>query len=118
MVDIGFLVDSSGSISPSDWSAVLNALQRFVDSFLVSAEGSRFSVISYSSEPYVDFRFNTLTGDRLNNKEVKKLIGSIKHQKGYTFMDKALGLADSDMFSTKGGMRAAARKVRGPSKPF
>ena len=111
ILDLAFLVDSSGSIRPVQWFVVLNFLKRFIDEFEVSPSGNHFASISYSTMPKVDFRFNTLAGNKLNSYELKRLVDKIPHQKGYTFIDKGLLLANEKIFSVEGGMRPAVRKV-------
>lgn len=82
-----------------------------IDAFDVSPKGSHIASVSYSTTAVVDFRFNTLLGDKLNGVELKKLVDRIRHQRGFTYIDRALKLADEDIFSDKGGMRQAVKKV-------
>lgn len=70
------------------------------------------AVISYSSRAHVDFRFNTFSGNDLNHDEIHNAIDGIRHQRGYTYIDKALKLANTDVFTTAAGMRDGVRKVR------
>lgn len=111
IVDVAFLLDSSGSISRRNWKLLLDFVKSSVEAFNVSPSGSHVASISYSSHAVVDFRFNTLTGDKLNPVELNKLVDRIKHQRGYTYIDRALVLANKEIFSERGGMRQAVRKV-------
>lgn len=108
---MAFLLDSSGSISRRNWKLVLEFLRDVIVAFDISPSGSHIASVSYSSYPVVDFRFNTLTGDKLNPAELNKIVDRIKHQRGYTYIDRALLLADKEIFSERGGMRQAVRKV-------
>ena len=111
VLDVAFLLDSSGSIGRRNWKLVLDFVKDAVKAFGFSPSGSHFASISYSSYAVVDFRFNTLTGDKLNAVELNKIVDRIKHQRGYTYIDRALLLADKEIFSERGGMRQAVRKV-------
>lgn len=111
VVDLAFLIDSSGSISRRNWKLLLAFVRDAIDAFDVSPKGSHIASVSYSTKAVVDFRFNTLLGDKLNGVELKKLVDRIRHQRGFTYIDRALNLADEDIFSDKGGMRQAVKKV-------
>lgn len=111
IVDLAFVLDSSGSISRSNWKRLLAFVKDAISSLNVSPKGSHVASVSYSSYPKVDFRFNTLTNDKLNAKELRKFVDAIKHQRGFTYIDRALKLANEELFSDKGGMRQAVRKV-------
>ena len=111
IVDVAFLIDSSGSIGRRNWKLLLDFIKDSVEAFNVSPSGSHVASISYASRAVLDFRFNTLTGDKLNPVELNKLVDRIKHQRGYTYIDRALLLANKEIFSERGGMRQAVRKV-------
>ena len=44
--------------------------------------------------------------------EVNRGFDAMRYQRGYTYTDKALQLADSDLFQTSNGMRLSVPKVR------
>ena len=111
VVDVAFLLDSSGSISRRNWKLLLDFLRDSIEAFDVTASGSHVASISYSSRAVVNFRFNTLTGDKLTSAELIKEVDKVKHQRGYTYIDRALLLADEEIFTERGGMRQAVRKV-------
>ena len=111
IVDVAFLLDSSGSITGRDWKLLLDFVKSLVEAFNVSSSGSHVALISYASHAVVNLRFNTLTGDKLNPLEINKIVDKTGHHKGYTYMDRALELADKEIFSERGGMRQAVRKV-------
>ena len=111
IVDLAFVVDSSGSISRRNWKLMLAFVKDAISALDVSPKGSHVASVSYSSTAKVDFRFNTLTDDKLNSAELHKLVDKIRHQRGFTYIDRALKLANEEVFSDKGGMRQAVRKV-------
>ena len=50
--------------------------------------------------------------DYQDTDEVNRGIDAMRYQRGYTYTDKALQLADSDLFQTSNGMRSSVPKVR------
>ena len=101
----------SGSISRGNFRQFKRFLERLVDEFDVSESGTHVALVEYSTEASVQLRFNELTGAQLNAVNVKRKIQKLPHTQGYTYIDKALELADTEIFSEKGGMRANVSKV-------
>lgn len=114
-LDVGFVVDSSSDISGANWNHINNFLLAMVDGIdnvSPAPSGTRFGLISFSDSPRVFFKFNTLTGSRLNVGEVKKLVRNTPRQAGTSRrFDRALQSAERELYSTAGGHRTNARKV-------
>lgn len=91
---------------------MLKIVKEIVAALEISPQGSHVAVVSYSSRAYVDLKFNTFTGSDLNHNEINNAIDSVTHQRGYTYIDKALNLANTEVFTTAGGMRNDVRKVK------
>ena len=115
MADIAFIVDSSGSIGRRNWGKMLEFLKRMVEALNVGPNKTHIAVIAYSSKAVLEFPFNKLKGSDVTAQEYGKLIDSIRFQRGFTFIDKALLLAESDVFTTAAGMRPELSQVRLPS---
>ena len=64
--------------------------------------------MAYSTDPEVVMRFNDYQG----TVEVNQGFDGMRYQRGFTYTDKALQLADSDLFQTSNGMRLSAPKVK------
>lgn len=110
-MDLAFLIDSSGSITRGNWKLLKAFIKDAIDAFDVSPKGTHIASVSYSTRAVVDYRFNTLIGDKLNGPGLHKLVDRIRHQRGFTYIDRALALANKEIFSDKGGMRQAVKKV-------
>ena len=82
-----------------------------MDEFDVSESGTHVALVEYSTTASVQLRFNEFTGAQLNAVNVKRKIQNLPHTRGYTYIDKALELANADVFSERGGMRANVSKV-------
>ena len=110
-VDLAFIVDSSGSIARRRWPQMLNFVKDVISKFNVGPDGTRVAVIAYSTSPKVEITFNTLSGADITEEEYGKLIDRIRLQRGFTYIDKALKMADKQLFITSAGMRPAVSKV-------
>ena len=107
VVDIAFIIDSSGSISPRNWERVKRFVKATTSKLDVSTSGARIAAIAYSTNPKVVMRFN----DYRDTDEVNRGFDRMRHQRGFTYTDKALQLAERDVFQTSNGMRINVPKV-------
>ena len=108
IADIGFVIDSSGSIGRSNWARMKRFLKAMVSKLDVSPSATHISAVAYSNNPEVVLRFNN--GQDTN--DVNNAFDGMRWQRGFTFTDKAILLADSDLFQTANGMRPNVGKVR------
>lgn len=111
--DIAFIIDSSRSIGKMNWEK----MKRFVKSMLskldISPSTTHVAAIAYSTYPVVEMRFwNSQSTDKSND-----VIDAIPWQRGFTYTDKALQLAATDLFQIENGMRRDVNKVRQKGTP-
>ena len=111
-LDFAILVDTSGSISRRDFKLLLRFIRSLVNGFQVSEDHTHIAIIEYSTRASVQLRFNDLPGSKLTKNNVFNIVKKLPHTRGYTFIDRALRLANDDVFTLKDGMRADVRKVR------
>ena len=108
IVDIALIIDSSGSIGRSNWARFKRFLKSLVNKLDVSPSATHVAALAYSNNPQVEFRFNDAQAtDAINDK-----LDKMRWQRGFTYTDKALLLADSDIFNAPNGMRSSVNKVR------
>ena len=105
VADVAFIVDSSGSIGRRNWVKMIQFLKDMVKAFNVGPQKTHIANAD------VKFRFNRLTGSAVSEEGYYGLINRIRFQRGYTFIDKALKLANKQIFSTNFGMRPALSQV-------
>ena len=110
-VDIAFVVDSSDNVTPDAWRNFLNFIKRTVDRFHVTPRSANVGMITYGRHPKVEFKFNSLPDDKLNNYEVKRLVDDATLQRGLPRTDLALKKAYTSLFSEESGMRRLVSKV-------
>ena len=111
VADVAFIVDSSGSIGRSNWAKMLEFIKEMVKAFNVGADKTHIAVVAYSTDAKVEFKFDALTGPSVTEEEYGRLIDRIRFQRGFTFIDKALLLANKEVFTTAAGMRSELPQV-------
>lgn len=88
-------------------------MKRFVKSIVskldVSSSATRIAAIAYSTNPKVVMLFRNYQG----TDEVNRVLDRMSWQRGYTYTDKALLLANSRLFQVSNGMRPSLKKVSG-----
>ena len=109
---MAFLVDSSGSIGRKRWPLMIEFLKQVTNVFNVGPDGTHIAVIAYSTNAKLEFTFNTLSGAQITAEEYGNLIDKIGFQRGFTYIDKALIMADEQVFTTSAGMRPGVSQVR------
>ena len=86
-------------------------MKRFVKSLVskldVSPSATHVAAVAYSTNPEVVMRFNTIQG----TDEVNRKIDGMRWQRGFTYTDKALFLAERALFQISTGMRSDVPKV-------
>ena len=110
-MDFAIIVDTSGSISRRNFRRLLRFIKSIVDSFEIGDELTHIALIEYSTQASVQLKFNDLTGGRLTSYNVERRVQRIPHSRGYTYIDKALRLANEQVFTYEAGMRDYVRKV-------
>jgi len=83
-------------------------LKALVSKLDVSPSATHVAAVAYSNNPVVVMRF---TGAQDTN-QVNRLFDGMLWQRGFTYTDKALQLADRDLFQTSNGMRPNVAKVK------
>ena len=106
-MDIAFVVDSSGSIGRTNWERMKRFLKALVSRLDVSPSAAHIAAIAYSNSPEVVMRFNSVQ----STNQINQLLDGMRFQRGFTYTDKALLLADSDVFQSSTGMRSNVPKV-------
>lgn len=79
--------------------------------FNVGPDNTHIAVVAYSTNPKLEFTFNALSGAQITVEEYGKRINKIRFQRGFTYIDKALKMADEQVFVTSAGMRPNVDKV-------
>ena len=106
MVDIGFILDSSGSLR-NDYDKEKSFLKALVATFGISTDGSRAGVITFSYNAEHSIKLDEHDNILSFNRAVDKIpmMGST------TRIDKALRLSQKELFSISNGARPGIPKI-------
>uniref|UniRef100_A0AAN0LKA6 Collagen alpha-6 like protein n=1 Tax=Dugesia japonica TaxID=6161 RepID=A0AAN0LKA6_DUGJA len=91
-LDIALIIDSSSQIPTNEWIKQLLFAKRLIDQFELGVNNTRFSLISFSNEAFVEEEFTHIYPDLF------KKLESLKHIGGFTRIDKALTLAGRSFY--------------------
>ena len=105
LIDLGFLLDGSGISGFSNFRKILNFVKNLLDHFMISADKTRFSVISYASSPTLKIRFSETFATKQDRDSA---IDAISYPGGGTNTGGALDLAYNSMFRTSNGARSTS----------
>ncbi|XP_028415053.1 uncharacterized protein LOC114538138 [Dendronephthya gigantea] len=108
-VDLGFLIDSSGSVKEEDFERMKTFVKRLTDHFKISPNFTRVAVITYNSRINVRFLFSQLFESQ---NELDTAIDEIGYTGGGTNTGAALTIAYTVMFNPVNGCRLSdAEKI-------
>lgn len=111
-LDFAIIVDTSGSVSRRNFQLLLRFIRDIVFGFEISEDFTHIALIEYSTQASVQLKFNDLTGRNINRYSVNRRVNRIPHRKGYTYIDRALRLANEQVFTYEAGMRDYVKKVK------
>lgn len=86
-------------------------LKAIVDKFEIGPDAAYVAITAYSTSPQVMLKFNDPANKNSDKAAVNREIARLPHQRGFTFIDKALKQAASEVFSRKGGVRGNVPQV-------
>lgn len=111
-LDVGVLIDSSTTVGRTQWEQLKSFVKSVSNSFAPSWPGNHIGLITYGRDAEVAFLFNSLRNEQLNPSAVNRLIDTIPYRdRGERRLVEALQLANSQLFSSRGGARPKARQV-------
>ncbi len=106
MADVGFIVDSSGSLK-NDYQKEKDFVKSVASSLDISPTGSHVSVVTFSNIAKLNVKFS----DHTNYKDFASAVDGLKLLKSTTRIDRALAVAYDNMFNEQNGMRVKVPKV-------
>ena len=90
---------------------MLQFIKDAVTALNVGPQKTHIAAVAYSTDANVEFTFNNLKGCELTEKGYHSLIDRVRFQRGHTFIDKALMLANEKIYTTVAGMRPELPQV-------
>lgn len=105
--DLVFVMDSSGSISSSDFIKQKEFITGMVDLFETDTGKIRVGVVTYSNWAFLEFNLNTYT----NKSDIKASIEAVRHYKGDTNTGSAIAYMRDVMFQEHNGARDGVPRI-------
>lgn len=96
-VDLGFIVDSSESITDDDFIKEKNAIKAISDEFVISPQSTRVGVVVYSSQPQINIDFDQYK----SNSAFNRAVNTLPHMQSHTRLDMALRYAASKLYNKR-----------------
>ena len=109
VLDVGIILDSSGSVGIGNYDIAKNFLIDLVDKMHVANGKTHVGVIHYSSISYLDWNFESDIAKDAT--ALKKAIQKLPYQSGWTRTDRALEMAAEMMFKPEKGDRTDVPNV-------
>ena len=110
-VDLGFVVDASTSITPTNFNRIKSFMKDLLNEFDIQEGGTHVAAIAFGSTARMAFDFNQLQRRDLTSENLEKRIDDIPQESGSNRLDLALAMANDDMFSFAGGKRDKTPRV-------
>lgn len=105
-LDLGFILDSSGSIQWQDFERMKVFVKDLTNFYKLSQEQTRVSVMSFSNSATIHFSFNAHIPDKSS---FDSAVDRIQYSGGGTATARALNLARTRMFSSDYGARGSGK---------
>lgn len=107
--DVALVLDYA--TTPENIERITNFTTSIIDDLDISPSGVHVALITYGTNATVVFRFNALQGPQVNKDGVKRLVNTATQMPGRPRIDKALQVADRELFTAKAGSRPGVPKV-------
>ena len=106
-MDIAFLIDASGSVGDANFNKEKQFVEIILRKLNMKHLWTRAAVIVYGDLAHVAMKF----GQCLTSKDFNEVLDRIHYVGRTTRIDKALCVANTELFSRKGGMRPYVAKA-------
>ncbi|XP_006148170.1 LOW QUALITY PROTEIN: integrin alpha-X [Tupaia chinensis] len=103
--DIAFLIDGSGSISPSDFATMISFVRAVMSQF--QRPSTQFSLMQFSHKFWIHFTFNEF----VRSPYPLSLLNSVRQLRGFTHTATAIRMVINELFSARSGARKDATKI-------
>lgn len=108
-MEIGFLLDSSSSVTKANWTRTIDFVNKFSREFVVSPEEVHFGILHFARRVFFDF---AISDKRYwTPAAFEKKVKSIRYRYGGTRIDKALHAARTKFFCASCGIRKNVPKL-------
>ena len=103
-MDIGFILDSSGSVGYENFERMKLFVKDLTDFYKLGSDETRVSVMSFASSANIHISFSAYFRDK---SQFDSAVDDIQYDGGGTATAIALNMAYQDMFTTRYGARGS-----------
>lgn len=107
--DVALVLDYA--TTPDNIEKISTFTTSIIDGLDISPSGVHVALITYGANATVVFPFNALQGEQVNRDEVKRLLNTATPMSGTPRIDRALQVAEKELFTTETGSRPGVPKV-------
>ena len=104
--DVGFIVDSSGSVT-NEYGKEKDFVSQMIQQLQLSSNGTHSALVLFSDSAALKIKFS----DYQNVRDFQRAVQELPLMGSTTRIDKALKLAYNDMFNAANGMRPNVPKI-------
>lgn len=97
--------------TPDNIEQISTFTTSIIDELDISPSGVRVAVITYGENATIVLKFNDLQGKQDNRDELKRFINTLTPMRGTPRIDRALQVAERELFTTEAGSRPGVPKV-------
>ena len=106
-VDIGFMLDESGSVNSKDWKNIGKFTKVIAKAASIQKDVGRASVVTFDDTSRLKIRFDTYQ----NHDAFARAVDNLNQRRGRTNIIGALNRGLNEMFQTRNGMRDTSDKI-------
>jgi len=108
-MDIGLILDASTSVTRKNWDETLEFVKKFSKDFKIGPDNVRFGIIRFAWFP--SFQFSLSDPRYWSKANFEKKVSTIQYTYGGTRTDRAIKMAEQQMFCKDCKLRSDAHKV-------
>ena len=108
-MDLGFILDNSGSVGRSNFERMKRFVKDLTDFYNIGREETRVSVMSYSNSANIHISFSRYFSDK---SQFDNAVDRIQYTGGGTATSIALNMAYNDMFTSRYGARGPGKNQK------
>lgn len=107
--DVALVLDYA--TTPDNIEQISTFTTSIIDELDISPSGVHVAVITYGENATIVLKFNDLQGKQDNRDELKRFINTLTPMRGTPRIDRALQVAERELFTTEAGSRPGVPKV-------
>jgi len=108
-MDIGIILDASSSVTKKNWDETLEFVKKYAKDFKLGPNNVRFGIIRFSWFPSLQFSISD--PKYWNKSSFERKVSTLKYTYGGTRTDRAIKMAEEQMFCAHCKVRPDAHKV-------